>query len=361
MEPVAIISFTRRGDALAHRIAELLKQDGEDAVCVSKCRHAESYTPVPLAEFTGACFEKQQGMIFVGAAGIAVRSIAPYVKDKLRDPFVIVMDEGGQYVIPILSGHIGRANEYARRLAAFCGAQAVITTATDVNGCFAADLFAQKNNCAIGNREGIVQVSSAVLEKKQIKVRWQDRYAVLSPEGNVLRTGHFAEDGCSTGKRREGQADCSLADIIISPFESDRGKGTLWLIPRCICVGSGCRRGKTADEILSVIQECLKEHQTAPQAVCELASIDRKKDEEGLIQAARAFGTELITFSEEELRQVPGTFQGSDFVRQTVGIDNVCARAAVAASQGTLIADKYAKNGVTAAIAQRKWGISFEK
>ena len=131
--------------------------------------------------------KKKQGMIFIGAAGIAVRTIAPFLKDKLHDPFVIVIDENGDYVIPILSGHVGRANEYARKIAVFLNAQAVITTATDVSHCFAADLFAQKNNYVIQNKEGIARVSAKTLAHQNVTVRCENMLVTLSFEGTVIK------------------------------------------------------------------------------------------------------------------------------------------------------------------------------
>ena len=191
---INIISFTEKGEALANRLSiYLLQSQKKDQVgcecdrdlvkCINKCRASKSYSAIRLSECAKESFEKKQGMIFIGAAGIAVRTIAPFLKDKLHDPFVIVIDENGDYVIPILSGHVGRANEYARKIAAFLNAQAVITTATDVSHCFAADLFAQKNNYVIQNKEGIARVSAKTLAHQNVTVRCENRLVTLSFEG----------------------------------------------------------------------------------------------------------------------------------------------------------------------------------
>ena len=195
---INIISFTEKGEALAKRLSAYLFQsqqkdqadcecDRDLVKCISKCRASKSYSSIRLSECAKESFEKKQGMIFIGAAGIAVRTIAPFLKDKLHDPFVIVIDENGDYVIPILSGHVGRANEYARKIAAFLNAQAVITTATDVSHCFAADLFAQKNNYVIQNKEGIARVSAKTLAHQNVTVRCENRLVTLSFEGTVLK------------------------------------------------------------------------------------------------------------------------------------------------------------------------------
>ena len=354
---INIISFTKKGEVLAKRIRAYLSQAQNDFIengenvanksecslvqCINKCRTSEEYSSIRLSECARESFEKKQGMIFIGAAGIAVRTIAPFLKDKLHDPFVIVIDENGDYVIPILSGHVGCANEYARMIATFLDAQAVITTATDVSHCFAADLFAQKNQYVIQNKDGIARVSAKALAHEAITVNTLNEVVTLSFDGTIV-------------KREPLQKNQEASDIITSPFLQDRKKGTLWLVPRCIVVGVGCRRGKEADAIKQVICERLSACGIAKEAVCQITSIDRKKDEVGLIETAADFHVEFVTFSEEMLKQVPGTFSSSAFVEKTVGVDNVCERSAMAATpQGTLLARKYAKDGVTVAIAMR--------
>ena len=343
---INIISFTKKGEALAKRIGAYL-EPAEQIQYQNKCRTSEDYSPMRSSECAKESFEQKQGMIFVGAAGIAVRTIAPFLKDKLHDPFVIVIDENGDYVIPILSGHVGRANEYARKLSSFLGAQAVITTATDVSHCFAADLFAQKNQYAIQNKDGIVRVSSKTLAHETITVRTLDELITLSFDGSVV-------------KRQPLRENQEASDIVISPFIGDSKKGALWLVPRCIVVGVGCRRGKETDAIEQTIRKRLAACGIAKEAVCQIVSIDRKKDEVGLIETAADFHVEFVTFTEETLKQVPGTFSSSAFVEKTVGVDNVCERSAMAAApQGTLLAGKYAKDGVTVAIAMRAFSPSF--
>ena len=117
-----------------------------------------------LSQWTGTMFREQSAIVFVGAAGIAVRAIAPFIKDKMTDPPVVVVDEGGCFSIPILSGHVGGANALAERISGCIGAVPVITTATDVNGLFAVDVFAAANGLALTDREAARQVSARLLD-----------------------------------------------------------------------------------------------------------------------------------------------------------------------------------------------------
>ena len=104
------------------------------------------YVEEGMGEWAGKQMAEKHTLLFIGACGIAVRAIAPYITDKLHDSAVLVMDEGGNYIIPILSGHVGGANEIAVKIAVEIGAVPVITTATDINGKFAVDLFAKRNS-----------------------------------------------------------------------------------------------------------------------------------------------------------------------------------------------------------------------
>lgn len=105
-----------------------------------------------LSAWAGEQMAARHALIFIGACGIAVRAIAPWIMDKLHDSPVLVADEMGKYVIPLLSGHVGGANELAVRLAGALGAIPVITTATDLHDSFAVDIFAKGMICgsAIG-------------------------------------------------------------------------------------------------------------------------------------------------------------------------------------------------------------------
>jgi cobalamin biosynthesis protein CbiG len=138
-----IITFTKKGYELGRFIRDSL--EGYESRLV--------FRDAVIREVCRTAFEKAVPLIFIGAAGIAVRSVAPFVKDKLSDPPVIVIDELGRFVIPILSGHMGGANELAAELsecmAASYSAVPVITTATDINGTFSVDLFAKENGLTV--------------------------------------------------------------------------------------------------------------------------------------------------------------------------------------------------------------------
>ena len=149
---IRIVSFTEKGRETAARVIAALGESGTISAGEALAYDKAAGT---LAAFTEAAFREGTPLIFVSALGIAVRTIAPFVKDKLTDPPVLVLDEQALHVIPVLSGHYGGANELAARIAAALGADPVITTATDVNGAFSVDVFARENGLKIGNRKGL--------------------------------------------------------------------------------------------------------------------------------------------------------------------------------------------------------------
>ena len=159
----AYLAFTDTGLALAKRLAASLPGS------VARC----GQDVVSLAEWTSTQFVQSDALIFVGAAGIAVRAIAPHCKSKTTDPAVVVVDECGRFAVPILSGHLGGANNLARAIAAVCGAVPVITTATDAHGIFAVDEWAKHQNCIVREPERSKLVSGKLLAGQPVHY-WAD-------------------------------------------------------------------------------------------------------------------------------------------------------------------------------------------
>lgn len=318
------LAFTARGYALAQRLAQALGGTAE-----------RSGEPHAMKEWTQLHFAPGNGLVFVGAAGIAVRAIAPYVKSKAADPAVVAVDECGQFAIPLLSGHLGGANDLARDIAGVCGATACITTATDANGVFAVDEWAKHQNCAVLNPGNIKLVSSALLAGKEITVKSDFPVHGQPPKGVRLT---------------EGKGDVHLS---LDP------KAGLKLVPEVLTLGVGCRRGTTREALEEALAEILEAAGVQKEAVCQIASVDRKADEAGLIEFCQANHWPFVTYTAQQLREVPGSFSASAFVNQTIGVDNVCERSAVLASCGSLIHPKIAGNGVTMALAIRPFRLDW--
>lgn len=366
---ISVISFTEQGEGLAARIRDCLREER-----VTLYRKPEQ----GVAAWAGEQFGNHCALIFVGACGIAVRAVAPWVKDKLSDSPVLVVDERGQYVIPLLSGHVGGANELAVSLAWRLGAVPVVTTATDVNGRFAVDVFARKNGFRIVNRDGIVKVSAKALRGETIVVlaeqsgervwpqepdRGQD--ADGSQEGKCPAAAAQPPAGIRLLCLRPGEVPEQKADVLISP-QADRPERQDWAVlrlkPREYILGVGCRKGKAKEEIGALIEAGLRGLGITWEDIAAVASIDRKKEEPGICALAEEHRIPFLTFSEEQLQAVKGAFHGSAFVAQTVGVDNVCERAALAAcgDGGELVLEKQAENGATLAAAKRSWRIRWE-
>lgn len=320
----AYLAFTGRGLALAKRLANVLPG--------SVSRGGKG--GVSLSDWTTQQFAQADALIFVGAAGIAVRAIAPHCKSKAVDPAVVVLDECGRFAIPILSGHLGGANDLARELAAVCGAVPVITTATDANGVFAVDEWAKHQNCAVLEVEKIKCVSGELLAGKSAAY-WSDFPIAGAAPSDVIAA--------------ETQEN---ADFALTLFPAGNA---LHLVPKIAVLGVGCRRGTAAEQLESVFAKFCEKNGLAPQSICEAASIDLKQNETGLLEFCEKHHWKIKFYSAEQLQKAPGTFTPSSFVRSVTGVDNVCERSAVLASGGTLCLKKYPSGGVTFALAQKPY------
>ena len=331
-----IFAFTERGKVTARRVAECLGPCELRAPARLADDGFEAY-PGSLPDFTGTVFGRD-ALIFVGAAGIAVRAIAPHVASKKSDPAVLCLDEAGTFVIPLLSGHIGGANRLARLLAGALHATPVITTATDVNGRFSVDTWATEHGMVITSMPLAKRVSAEILTGDV-------PFYTDAPRPDALANGLVWADSGKLG------VCASIHDL--KPFDE-----TLLLVPRALRLGLGCRRGTPSEAIERAVSKVFAENNLRVEAIAEAASIDVKSDEPGLIACCKAHGWPIRFYSADELNAVPGAFTPSAFVRSTVGVDNVCERAA-AASGGRLIVPKTAMDGVTVAVAELKWRVDF--
>ena len=350
---LSIISFTENGILLSERIAKLL--DGTEYALYTKCqscckeRQTVRLITHSIGEWAGEQFEERNALLFIGACGIAVRAIAPHITDKLNDSPVLVMDEKGQYVIPILAGHMGGANELAVVLAEKIGAEPIITTATDLNNKFAIDLFAKKNELTIVNKDGIAKVSSKVLSGKRITMS--------------IEQGHLKKDD-KLPKAIELVEYPPLQKIDVVVTSENREFETAMLLrPKEYAVGIGCKKGKEAEKIEGFIVSNLQRAGIFLKQVYGMASIDVKRDEPGLLAWSRKEKIPFITYTAAELRSVKGDFHPSEFVKEQVGVDNVCERAALKMCEpgGRLIYEKHAEDGMTIAIARREWRVHFDE
>jgi len=236
---VRLAAYSAKGMETEVKIADVLKKKGHECLCFASSKYSQGdVLPIEGSAVSWAKegFEKADALIFCCASGIAVRAIAPWVKSKTTDPAVIVTDEMGHFVIPLLSGHIGGANELALEIADALGSTPVVTTATDIHGLFAVDVFATKNHLKIGSMKLAKDVSAELLEGKPIGFISDLPYLGTLPKGLV----DISKEGCEVPKL----GICISKDADKSPFER-----TLHLVPMIYAVGLGCKKGKPFEEL----------------------------------------------------------------------------------------------------------------
>jgi len=280
-------------------------------------------------------FTTCDALIFVGALGICVRHIAPYLKSKDKDPAVIDIDEIVRFTIPVSSGHIGGGNELALKIADYLESTPVITTATDLHGLFAVDVFATKNHLSIQRLYLAKEASSRILHDEYI--------------GFVSRNGY-------DGKLPKGLTESSEGEfgICISSDPDDKPFGsTLLLVPQDISVGIGCRKDTDPKKLSDFVKETLWKEGIYKLRVGSISSIDIKSNEKAIHELGYEYNIKPHFYTADELMSLEGEFSKSEFVKSVTSVDCVCERSA-AYTGGKIILKKTARDGMTIALAKKE-------
>ena len=335
---VDVVAFSTNGCATALRLRDALS--GEDVRL--HCKTSSDTLGIDMIEgsvreWTFRAFSECDAIVFIGATGIAVRHIAPFVRSKDTDPAVVCMDELGRWAIALLSGHIGGCNLLTQRIADGMGAEAIVTTATDLNGKFSVDTFAVRNGMRISSLKIAKDVSARVLDG-----RFVGFHSDIPVDGDL-------PDGITPAESGEFGV-CVSSDPGKRPFER-----TLNLVPMDIVLGVGCRRGTDPEKLKRFVTGHLDSLGVAPERVCTVASIDLKSDEEAILRLARDLRVPSRFYSSGELNSLEGEFTTSQFVRQVTDVDCVCERsAAMAAGGNDFLLRKTAEDGMTVAVCLRQ-------
>ena len=332
IKKMAILSFTAGGKSLGEKLSLLLSKAQEDV----RWKIENVHRPIPLDTWMKEHFESVDALVFIGAMGIIVRGMAPYLRGKTLDPAVVVLDEKGQFAISVLSGHLGGANALTAEISNLLGAVPVITTASDVNQKIAIDVFAKKNYLVIDSMKQAKQCA-----------------------GNVF--GKVPAELASKPEEASFQ-------VHVTPRMRQKDASMLHLIPKAYVLGVGCKAGTPEHVIEQRIREELDALGIDLRSIDCMASIDLKRYETGLLDFSKKQEIPIRFFSAEKLLKLPGNFTSSEFVSQVTGVDNVCERSAFGLiyqnetmkPEDYMVLPKSGKDGVTIAIMKKDWSVSFE-
>ena len=346
---IAVIVLTERGRKTALRLRDCFV-DKPDLYLHEHCQSAgSSFSFKHLRQLMPLLWTGYSLLIFIMATGIVVRQISSYLENKARDPAVLVLDDNGRFIIPLLSGHLGGANAWARYLAALLPATPVITTATDAANLIAPDEYARRFNWKVWPLKNLPQINRLLLERGYLIV-WTE-YPL--PENHPIKQ--------DSNYRFLPDDQCTRADLIITAC-SPTTDSQLFLIPPSLGAGIGCRRGIGTDAVLQAVSLALKQAGVSSQALGGLYSIDLKADEKGLAEAALILKIPFKTFSSDWIQQV-NTEQNlakSELVKNKIGVDGVCEAASILGTQmGELILPKLKLQGITIALSRQRY-LSWE-
>jgi cobalt-precorrin 5A hydrolase len=335
-QSIAVWAITPDGSAIAAAIAKKFSNAAIYTGSAVLTPPAGAKTFESLAQAVAGAFKHYDAHVFIMAAGIVVRLIAPHISTKQADPAVVVVDDAGHFAISLLSGHSKGANSLAGLVAQFIGATPVITTATDNAGVPAIDLLAEANGLVIENPETIKIISMAFLTGRHV---WRH-----DPWGILERS--------LEGDAANGRMAAKTPGIFIDHVIRDLPENVLIARPPTLAVGMGCNRKTSADELICTVQAVFDQEGLSTASIRHFATIVEKMVEPGMIEMAAYFGRPLIGFTKEELQGVENVPTPSDMVHKHMGVASVCEAAAMLSMKtNTLLITKQKTKNTTLAVA----------
>lgn len=347
LSSIAIVAVTRRGVEQAR----LLRRRLRTGVLHRPQRYGPSEHGWEIA-FTGALservpelFQNHRQIVFFLAAGAVTRLIAPCLDSKESDPGVLAVDEAGRFVIPLLSGHKGGANIFARTVAGCLGAIPVVTTASDVIGGLSLDLLEDDFGWTATPRERLKPAARALVDGEPIAVlqevgspgAWLDELE-LPANVTVLRDPGEVHE-------RAFAFILWITDRMVEDLEGIAEERVLWYRPRSLVLGIGCERGISIDALEDGLDRFLAQHRFCRDSIAMLASVDLKADEQAIVDLASRFGWPTQFYSAEALAGVQAAPNPSEVVARCVGTPGVAEPAALLASGSPqLLVEKCVRN-----------------
>lgn len=287
-------------------------------------------------------FNSYDHLVCIMATGIVVRHLAPLIQDKQKDPAVIVMDEKSQFVISLLSGHVGGGNALTREIAALMKAQAVITTATDVQDVTAIDILSQSINGWYANfKETTKKVNGLLAAHKEVALL--DEENIVSDMRGLTLINNLANDVVDQHEATIAVSIRQLANLPSTCYQ---------VVPKQFVLGMGAKKNTPLSVIEKEFEIFCGLHDIHARSIKKIVSIDLKKDEPGIIAFANQLEVPFETFKKEELEASSLKYPQSDFVKSIVGIGNVALSSADFATNGKVMTDRYGHNGVTFALGK---------
>lgn len=335
---IAILSVSKKGYDLSLRIKELLDDDSTIIRC--DIYHKDVKNNFNLI------FNEYDSIIAIMASGILIRSISDLIVSKTSDPAILNIDDNGNFVISMLSGHLGGANKLTQKIAELIDATPVITTSTDVNKRLGIDVLARDLYLSIDNTKEILHFNKSILEAKEVvfTVNSNGNYDYLFDylNNNTLEMDvsiYFS----SRINEGEIEAVCDNHKIILKP--------------RKIVFGIGCRRGKSKYEIKKGLNKVLTDLNMDKSRINMLSSAEIKKDEKGILDLSKELNVPVNFVELDKLALFKSKdIQESEFVKSKFGIAGVCEPSALitAGFDSKLIYKKTAFDGVTVSVALGK-------
>ena len=292
---------------------------------------------LPFGSFSKEVFHESSSLVFIGAMGICVRSIAPFAEDKHTDPAVVCIDSTGKYVIPVLSGHIGGANDLSKELANLLGAEAIITTQSDNTNLWPLDTLGKKYDWTLIAKDSNAAISTFVNGKPtalllDIRDKGTDYLERTVPSHVSIFYSFEAIP----------QQDYELL-MIVSPQQYDTSIPTITYIPKILHLGMGCRKDMQGDPtvVYEHIKDVLRDKRLYPEALADVNTIDLKKCEPVLtLLAYGVMECPFHTYTSEELKDIPVPNPSEKVLEVTESPSVSEASAIYAAHGGPLLVEK---------------------
>ncbi|WP_434303702.1 cobalt-precorrin 5A hydrolase [Clostridium botulinum] len=412
---ISIINVTKMGNDIAYKIKEHMDADlyskyvtkelivetsleykhphcKDSNLNLLNDKHYFKKEDFNFKEIVKKSFQDYDAIIFINSTGIAVRAIATFIQSKDKDPAVIVIDNTGKYVISLLSGHLGGANELTEKIAKTIEAEPIITTATDNLNIKAPDIVAKENNLVIEDLKKAKEIAALLVNGQKVAFIDEDSlidfpkgyvHNIEDAKGIVFVTNklyvdktflneneQFISENESTYKKE----NLTSKETVISKYEEENinpinksvqltikhedlekqrlnNKCILKLIRKNIVLGIGCRKNYDDIAMKENVIKVLKEENIDLRSINSIVSVEIKKDEKAIKELSKFLGCPFITYSLEEIKKVEHKFKGSDFVRKTIGVGSVC-EPSIELKGAKIIKEKQKLTGMTLAIGK---------